>query len=681
MTTNNGIYFNGKWIVHPGAYGTIDSSEMSSMSTGSQKIVALIGTSKGGVPGEIMWFTDPSAAKKVLKGGYLLKAAQKAWSPNSKGQGAYTLALIRANQAVQSILDLGDGIPVLANIGPAVKADTNISTGVVTSSGTYTGSNDKTIEIIIDSATSSDLTKVTYGWRYKGGNWQAENIAIPSDGTTAATIVDGVKVTFAAGNYVQNGVWSISAVSPKDSTIGGTITSSDYGAWTKKIQCKLENGTNTGTKLFTTYYYEDGTYEVIDDIGATFYLRYTGTQAYAVVNITHDALGKAIRLTTKIGPDSTTAVEDLNIDLTDARFSDIRALVDYISQYENYACRSFAVVSSGIAPSNLDAVSSASIKSDYLFTALWKDMELRINNNSSYLKFTSKSLLAGSPMNFDYTNLAGGSDGTTPSSWLQYLDLLSTYNINYVVPLTGDDAIIAESIENIKYLSANMGKERSLKVGGESGESTATTKTRALTYNSDRVQVCYPGFYDTNEYGEQELYPPFITAAMIAGRQAYLATGESATFNYFSIVGLEKDLNPTEVDSLIQSGTATMEHVIGKGYRLAQDITTYTTDTVSLYCERSVRDLADGLNKELRDKIEDEIISKKGVVTNVESVKNLVISFLQQKIRDSVIVAYKNVVVTYQNRVIYVEYGAAPVEPINFALITGHFYTPDEITG
>jgi hypothetical protein len=680
MATNNGIYFNGRWIIHPGAYGGIDASAMTSMSTGSQKIIALIGTSKGGIPGEVMWFTDPTAAKKTLKGGYLLKAAQKAWGPNSAAQGAYTIACIRANQAIQSLLPIGDEIPVVASIGPAVKAETNASTGVVTSSGTYTGTTDVTIEIIIDSADSDSLTNVTFGWRYSGENWKAEKITVPSDGS-AVSIENGIKVTFGPGSYKQNSVWKITATSKKDNTTVGTIVSADYGAWTKKIQCKMEDGTKTGTKMFTTNYYEDYTIEVIDNIGACFYLRYTGTQPYARVNIEHDASGKAVSLTTKIGVDESHSIIDLNIDLTDTRFSGIRELVDYISQYENYSCRSYAVVSSGIKATDLDAVDSKDILTEeVLLCSIWKDLEIQLNSLSKLVKFNRTAYVSGPPKNFDYINLSGGSDGVTPSSWLSYFDLLSTYEINYVVPLTGDEAIIAEAKEHVNYVSTNMGRERSLKVGGNAGESVEQTQARALSYSSDRVQLAYPGFYDTNEYGEQELYPPFITAAMLAGRQAYLDIGESATFNYFNVVSLEKNLNPTEVNSLITSGVATFEYVINKGYRLAQDITTYTNDTISLYTERSVRDLADSLNKELRTKIEEEIIGKKGVVTNVESIKNLTISFLQQKIRDSVIVAYKNVSVRYTNRVIYVDYGGAPVEPVNFALISGHFYTADQIT-
>lgn len=676
---SKGVYFNGRWIVHPGAYSIIDADDMSAMVSGSEKIVALIGPSKGGIPGEVMWFTDPTAAKKVLKGGYLLKAAQKAWSPVKNGGGAYTIACIRANAATQSKLEIGDGIPVLSSVSKVTKAATNKSTGSMTVSGTYTGTEDKTIEIIVDSKGTNELSSMTFGWRYKGEDWQVEKLTTAQSGQ-ATEIVDGVSVTFSDGNYNENSVWSFDVIGPKDNTIGGTIYSSDYGTWTRKIQVKLEDGTSPNTKKFTTYYWEDNTYEVLDNIGASFYMRYTGTQNYATVSVIADEDGVASKLITKIGPDKENAVVDVEVDLTESRFSKIRDLADYLSGYENYSVRSYSVVNSGLKGTDLDIIEDKDLKEkEYLLSSTWRGLELELEQNSEYVYLKRNNNKCGLPENFDYIALAGGSDGETPASWINYFDKLSSYDIQYIVPLTGDESIQAEARASVNYLSNSMGRERCLKLGGYSGQNVEAVKKMAMVNNDSRVQIAYPGFYDSNEYGELELYPPFITAAMYAGRDAYLDIGESATFNYFDVTALEKDYNPTVIDELIKAGVATLEYVINKGYRLVQDVTSYTSDTKSLYTERSVRDLADSLNKELREKIEDEIISKKGIATNVQSVKNLVIGFLQQAIRDEKIVAYKNVSVIYQNRVITIEYSAAPVEPTNFALIKGHFYTSDEI--
>ena len=103
------VYFNGELITIPGAYSTIDVSNMSIKQDGSgAKIIALLGESTGGEPATVQFFNDPISAKKVLKSGELLKACEKAWNPVSatkeglKLGGANTIACIRTNKATQS---------------------------------------------------------------------------------------------------------------------------------------------------------------------------------------------------------------------------------------------------------------------------------------------------------------------------------------------------------------------------------------------------------------------------------------------------------------------------------------------------------------------------------------------------------------------------------------------------
>lgn len=680
----NGVYFNGKYYVHPGAYGVIDADNMTSMSSSSAKRLALIGTSLGGVPNQVNWFNDPTAAKSALKGGYLLKAAEKAWAPTNEadGGGAYAIACVRANKATQSSLDISDDVPVIASIGAAVKANDNKATGTLTSSGDYTKNTDETLVVVIDSEGTKALADATFSYKYASSEtWAATAVALTGY-ETASPVVNGINLLFRTGNFTKGDRWEIKCIAAKSSTVGGKLVSDDYGIWTRKIQVKMENGTAKNTKKLTTFYWESDTYEIIDNIGAAFYLKYKGTQPYATLSILKNNEGKAVRLQTKVGADEGSAQMDLDIDLTESRFDKVRNLADYIAGYaSDYSCRCFPVVSTGISSQDLDGMSVVDIKTEVLTTAIWADLEISLQTKSATvsLKRTATTTV-GAPKNFAYTSLAGGVDGDTPSSWVDLFALLKPYDINYIVPLTGDESIIAEAQAHVLYMSNQMGMERSLKCGGFTGESAEQAKSRAMYCNSDRVQVAYPGFYDNNEYGELELYPSFITAAALAGRQAYLADGESATLNYFNVKSLEFNLEPEVVNECITAGVAVFEYVTSKGFRLAKDITTYTKDARSLYVERSVRDLGDTLNKELRNLIETEIISKKGVTTNVEGVKSTVISFLQQKQRDSVIVAYRNVKVSYYNKVIYIEYEAAPVEPVNFALITGHFYTADEIT-
>ena len=107
------VYFNGELLTIPGAYSSTDLSSISTKGDNEgAKIVAFIGESTGGEPGAVQFFTEPLAAKSILKSGDLLKACEKAWNPVSKTKqgvslgGANMIACIRSNQATKSTLDI-----------------------------------------------------------------------------------------------------------------------------------------------------------------------------------------------------------------------------------------------------------------------------------------------------------------------------------------------------------------------------------------------------------------------------------------------------------------------------------------------------------------------------------------------------------------------------------------------
>ena len=132
----NSVYFNGNIITVPGAYSAIDTSGMQSKSSADGvKTLALIGECTGGEPGAVQFFSEPTAARKTLKSGILLKACEKAWNPVSSTKegvdigGANIIACIRTNQATKSELKiyklLGSETPQIAFQSKDWGKDTN----------------------------------------------------------------------------------------------------------------------------------------------------------------------------------------------------------------------------------------------------------------------------------------------------------------------------------------------------------------------------------------------------------------------------------------------------------------------------------------------------------------------------------------------------------------------------
>lgn len=581
------VYFNGETISIPGVYSATDVSMMGTKgdNTGA-KVIAFIGECTGGEPGAVQFFNEPTAARKVLKSGDLLKACEKAWNPVSKTKegvklgGANMIACIRSNKA----------------------------------------------------------TKSTY--------------SVKKQDAEKAQLV---------------------------------FHSKDYGDDTAH-QIKIQDGSLNSTKKVVIYDQSNGTYETYDNIGNVFTINYTGEEAYAELNIYVDG-SDAMYFQTKVGADKDTAVEDIRIKLDKNVFKTMKALIAQLQSYENYVVSASNTYNTRLKVTDLDLVTAGEIKLDsgdtaFRVTAVYSDLQFKLANVSQLVELVEFDKSQGAIENFDYVTLTDGTRGVSPASWLEYFDALSNFDIFYIVPLTSDVSIHAELASHINTLSASgMGRERRGVVGGENGETVVETLGRARDLASDRIQVVHGGLWDYNTSSELELYPPYILAAQHAGRAAFLEDGEAATHDVYRMSAPEYKLERTEIAQLLEGGCLAFEFVLGKNstsqsyVRLVQDLTTDTTSADTVHTERATGALADSINKEIREKLDDLITGKRTGVGDLTSAKNRVISVLSDRKRKGHIVDYKDVYVTKTGTVTTVDYSVAPSEVNNFTLITAHYYS------
>ncbi len=581
------VYFNGETISIPGVYSATDVSMMGTKgdNTGA-KVIAFIGECTGGEPGAVQFFNEPTAARKVLKSGDLLKACEKAWNPVSKTKegvklgGANMIACIRSNKATKS---------------------------------TY-------------SVKKQDVEKAQLVFHSK-----------------------------------------------------------DYGDDTAH-QIKIQDGSLNSTKKVVIYDQSNGTYETYDNIGNVFTINYTGEEAYAELNIYVDG-SDAMYFQTKVGADKDTAVEDIRIKLDKNVFKTMKALIAQLQSYENYVVSASNTYNTRLKVTDLDLVTAGEIKLDsgdtaFRVTAVYSDLQFKLANVSQLVELVEFDKSQGAIENFDYVTLTDGTRGVSPASWLEYFDALSNFDIFYIVPLTSDVSIHAELASHINTLSASgMGRERRGVVGGENGETVVETLGRARDLASDRIQVVHGGLWDYNTSSELELYPPYILAAQHAGRAAFLEDGEAATHDVYRMSAPEYKLERTEIAQLLEGGCLAFEFVLGKNstsqsyVRLVQDLTTDTTSSDTVHTERATGALADSINKEIREKLDDLITGKRTGVGDLTSAKNRVISVLSDRKRKGHIVDYKDVYVTKTGTVTTVDYSVAPSEVNNFTLITAHYYS------
>lgn len=567
MPRNIGVNFNGKLIIHPGAWSRINASALNTTGASTSRKIIFVGTSEGGMPNKLYWFNNYSDAKTILRNGDLLQAGQLAWNPSGDGIGASTIGFIR------------------------------VQTG-----------------------------------------------ALPASLTQ--------------GNM--------------------TITSKDYGAWTNNIQVQMTNGTLAGSKKIMVYQWKDNVTETFDNLGNIFTIQYTGTQAYAAMTITQTA-GKATNLTVNVGASQATATPVLNYTLGQGQWNDIFALVNDINQHAGFTATVVPTGDkNGTTTDMLDAVTNQDIKTaPYTATALQADIQNQINARSNYINVSFGS--GTFPTNFPYTYLSGGTDGTTPTSWLSFYDpLVRNAGAYLLVPLTVDPSLQAEANNFISSLE----QDRTYMLGIFASDVNDTVDQaigRAVTLNSYRAVVTYPAVQITDSNNNLISLPGYMTAALIAGRIAGKSVGDPITMNYVNVAGLAQTLKPIDVNRLLQAGVTPIEFVRysnQSGYRIAQGITTWQVDSNPSFREISMRDIADALSSELAQILETKYVGTKGTTQSVALIKNEVQSYLDKKVRDQVLVAYdpNSVSISLNGQTVTINFSVQPVSAINYILITTTYY-------
>ena len=475
-------------------------------------------------------------------------------------------------------------------------------------------------------------------------------------------------------------------VAPTEKQI--VFQSKDWGKDTAH-QVKISNGTIDGTKNITIYDQTNDVYEHWDNVGRMFSIGYTGDKAYAEVNVYKDS-NDVMYLQTKIGDDEASAVEDIHIALDPIKYKNLRVLISDLQSYENYKVIAATRYNMRLKVNDLDIITKKNIKSTQLvptatITATFADTASTLALNSRLIEVKSYNKEIGNKTipntNGAYLFLTGGSEGSSPASWIKFFDMLSNYDIQYIVPLIGDISIHAELMEHVMAMSGTMGKERRGVVGGNVHETINESIQRARDLNHARMQVVHGGFYDVNSNNELELYPPYILAAQHAGRAAFLPDGEPATHDVYRMSAPEYQLEAPEITALLQSGVLAFEFVIGQTgvsqsyVRLVQDLTTDLVNQDVVHVERATGQLADSINKEIRRGLDSLLTGKRTSLTDLTSAKNRVISILQERQRNGYIIAYKDVYVSKTGTITTVDYGVAAAEPNNFTLITAHYYS------
>lgn len=250
-------------------------------------------------------------------------------------------------------------------------------------------------------------------------------------------------------------------------------------------------------------------------------------------------------------------------------------------------------------------------------------------------------------------SLAGGTDELEPEAeaYTNALKVLEPEPISIVVAATSTASVHAQVQTHCNNMSAPLARhERTFLFGGETGESTGQTITRATNLKDKRGQIVYPGGYDYSTSGILTLYAPFYMAARVAGMHcAQSDVAVSLTHQDIEIVSPERKLSSvqgSDLDQLLTAGVTPIAPAITPGsYWLTDDLSTWTS-TEYFKDFHKIR-TADYVGQEARAQLEPKFVGNKILDGTVNDVQVAAEQFLESLQLEGIIRAWEKPSVSY----------------------------------
>lgn len=435
-------------------------------------------------------------------------------------------------------------------------------------------------------------------WNPSSSSFQAGKIlAMRVDGATPATITkDGLK-----------------------------LTSKLYGVEANEIQVSLTKDYKGARRFTVSKGSETSTY---DNVGEIFTVT-ADEKATTKIAILGTA-GKATKLTITLAD-----AQPLEFTLGKNGIADTYTLVNTLNSISGIHATIAYGGDKNVSTELLDPIAEKVIGEGVTVTSVYGDLENQLSYNN-LVEVTSVAY--GTPLkDFTATNLAGAQDGVVPTSWAKQIDKFANEGGYYMVPLTPERAIHAEARAFVTERN-NEGEPMRAIVGGAYDETPAASMARARALKSDRVSVVGFSAKRTMDDGRQLRLPAYMMSAQVAGFASGLPVGESVTFKHFAINELSSLYDGNVHDTLNNNGVIMANFVRNRNnahFRIEEDITTYMDRNNFIKSSNANGEAHDFLVSELRVNLEENFIGRRQGNTMPNLIKSHVVSFLEQKKRDS----------------------------------------------
>ena len=455
-------------------------------------------------------------------------------------------------------------------------------------------------------------------------------------------------------------------------------TSYMTGIPANQVKRKVEAGTLIGKKITVSF---QSITEVFDNLGkSSLSILYTGAGSACALTITPTLAGHSLSTV------CTGAAGD-NLDLDLATFATIQALCDAISATGKYTAIAMTPSPTADLSMGLDSVTGQDIKtSAYTCKSDLQACVEGINGKSAYITVASVADVGAPPANVNWTYLAGSGNGTTTTTdWQNALNLLKTMKVGLVVGLTSDPAIQSMIDAHAAYMSGPDGKSERHQIAGGPlqswvGETARATAVAALVtqqanLNSGRTLIAGLGAVTYDANGDSTLFPAYLTACMYAGIAAGNKPSNPITNKTLRCTGLEVELRPEEITTLLQAGVAVpVPDNDNGGYVISRQVTTYNQSDDLYQLELSVGRGADYIASQVRQRHKAVAVGQGGLLQMGTTLVNVTNAVLKAAKTNGDIADYdpKKTTLRAVGTAWYVDYSATPVVPINFVFGTMH---------
>lgn len=441
----------------------------------------------------------------------------------------------------------------------------------------------------------------------------------PSDSGISAGPIVALRVgTATQASYVNGGL---------------TVTSLGYSKANNEIQVALRPNALTNDFDFQVAYQPNKYNHYYTGLGNIFSISYTGAQKYASVEVQTDTnTGEATKLILKTGADKESATVAFSFALGLGVYSQTAKLVDDINTIDGFsAIYNNTGNKTQVLTSMYDALPETALSTTGVnIQSLGGDIVNAINIGADSAVSVSYDPKGGKPVAFDLTQLSGGSDGTVPQTWSGYLSTLLNQGGFYIVPLTDNSAIHAETVAFAENRSQEDNPTRVI-VGGGINDTMEQTLSRASALRSKRtVLIGCSGTRLMND-GTVKQLPGYMVAAMAGGIASGIPIGNSISKASLDLLDVDQKYTSSQLDMLDSQGAVGIVYTRSRGnlsFRFTDDINTYANIDDPIAGLMSAGEAADFLTMSVKSMLDNTFLNVPITVGIASLIKAAIIELL-----------------------------------------------------